>query len=71
MKEKIVIGSVTYAIKAKKSLEQKGIRARVVKASQKESSGCTYALEIEATDRFRIYSHLDEIGVSYQRKIDK
>ena len=71
MTEKIVIGSVTYAIKAKKELERIGIRTRVVKASQRESSGCTYALEIDPSDRFRIYTHLDELGISYQRRADR
>ncbi len=71
MKEKIVIGSVTYAMKAKKELGQKGVRTRVVKASQKQSTGCTYAIEIEASERFRIYSYLDELGISYQRKSDR
>lgn len=70
MKEKIVIGSVTYAIKAKKELSQKGVRTRVVKAAQKESSGCTYALEIEGSERFRVYAYLDELGISYQKKSD-
>lgn len=71
MKEKIVIGSVTYALKAKKELSQRGIRTRVVKASQRESSGCTYGIEIEASERFRIYAILDELGISYQRKSDQ
>ena len=71
MKEKIVIGSVTYAIKAKKELARKGVNARVVKAAQKESSGCTYALEIESHERFRVYAYLDELQISYQKKIDK
>jgi hypothetical protein len=67
LKEKIVIGSVTYAIKAKKEVEARGLSTRVVKASQKETKGCSYALEIEAKDRLRVYAILDELAISYQR----
>ncbi len=70
LKEKIIIGSVTYAIKAKKELEKRGIRARVVKAAQKGVSGCSYAVEIDQSDRFRVYASLDELGISYTRKTD-
>ena len=67
MKEKIVIGSVTYAIKAKKEIASRGVFARVVKASQKQSKGCSYGLEIEAKDRMRVYAVLDELGIAYRR----
>ena len=45
----------------------KDVFARVVKASQKQSKGCSYGLEFEAKDRMRVYAVLDELGIAYRR----
>lgn len=67
MKETIVIGSVTYAIKSKRELAQRGIHARVVRASKAEGSSCIYGIEIDTRERMRVQAILDELSIAYQR----
>lgn len=47
----IRLSSVTYAIRAQKLLEQRGIRATIKKITRSlQISGCGYGLEINAGD---------------------
>ena len=49
----ISIESSTYGIKAKKLLSEKGISAKLVKTSDGgQSTGCSYALEIDYHNLF-------------------
>lgn len=44
----IKVGSVTYAMKAKRILQQYGMRARVIKTvSEKKNEGCGYSVSVE------------------------
>jgi len=54
--------SVTYAQKGQKVLEARGIRARLTRIS---AHGCSYGLEINAPDRIRALSALEEEGILF------
>lgn len=64
----ITVGSVTYALKAKKLLAREGLTAKLVKAdpSDKGGSGCTYGLEFPARDFYTVASILRSAGIYYQ-----
>ena len=47
----IPVGSITYAIKAKKVLEKKGIKSYIIRDFEAaEGYGCGYVLKINGTD---------------------
>ncbi len=62
----IIIGSVTYAVKARRLLAHDGIRARLIKLSRGESSeGCTHGIEIPSSRFFDAVVILKEGGIPY------
>ena len=59
------IGSVTYAMKAKKALERIGIRASLIKVTpRKEGDGCTYGIEYDAAHEMAVAGVLRTLGIS-------
>ena len=54
--------SITYAQKGQKALEQYGIRARLTRI---DAHGCTYGLEINASEKSRALSIFEERGILY------
>ena len=44
--ELILIGCITYAMKAKNALSENGIKARIRKLQPRNRSGCSYGLEL-------------------------
>ncbi len=61
----IVIGSITYAMKAKNALSSVGIRATVRKLKPGKK-GCSYGLEIPGGNLLTVASVLRNIGISYE-----
>lgn len=61
----VMIGSVTYAIKAQKALAAKGIRASIIKNEHAGSRGCTYGLRLAAKDSVSAEGILKLAGIKY------
>ena len=67
MKNTIVkIGTVTYAIKAKKILSRAGISSKLVKIGDSDSKGgCTYGLEFGDNDFYSAIIELRKAEIVY------
>ena len=64
--ETIIVGSITYALKAKKALERLGIRVRVVKSSPSESSrGCQYGIEYDIRFEMTVIAEMHRLGIAF------
>ena len=62
----VTVGTVTYAMKARKLLNRNGIRSKLVKLdSSKTANGCTYGIEFPANDLYSAVCVLREAGISY------
>ena len=59
----LVIGSMTYAIKAKKVLARAGIPAQTVKAT-KNASGCVYGVAVPYPATFEARMILGASGIT-------
>ena len=58
------IGSLTEAMRAKKSLE--GIRVTVVKLdSMKSKHGCSYGIEFSQSEMYAVAHRLNQLGIQY------
>jgi len=63
----IAVGSVTYAIKAKKLLERQGVNAVLVKVdSSKNDGGCTHGIRINASYLYDAIAILKKMGIDYR-----
>ena len=60
--ERILVGSISYAIKAKRLLAKEGIASNLIKDST-HTSGCSYGLSFDPRDAFRISAVLSEAGI--------
>lgn len=60
----LTVGTVTYAIRARKILAALGIRARLVKSTR--TGGCTYGAEISAADLPRAAEALKKASIPYE-----
>ena len=63
----ILVGSVSYAMKAKRLLSRNGIRVNIVKDSENKA-GCSYGLSFDERDRFRIAAILAEAGIRIRER---
>ncbi len=62
----ITVGSMTYAMKARKILRAKGITTRLVKLdSALTEHGCGYGIEFRSSESYRVYSTLKENNIKY------
>ena len=62
----LIVGSVTYAFKARKLLLRAGIEAKLIKVSSTESgTGCNHAIEISLDDFYSAVAILRENAVEY------
>ncbi len=66
MSRRIVIGSVTYAQKARHALSRRGIRARLTKAEAEDSGGCVYAIDVREGDLPAAVQELQRLGIEYR-----
>ena len=63
----LTVGTVTYAIRARKLLSSLGIRARLVKGTRPGGAGgCTYGVEISASDLTLATDALKRADISYE-----
>ena len=62
----LLLGSVTYAVKARRLLARSGIKAVLVKLSDKGAAdGCSHGIEIASSRFFEAVVILKENGVAY------
>ena len=62
----ITVGSMTYAIKARKILRAKGITTRLVKLdSALTEYGCSYGIEFRSHESYNVYEALKKNGINY------
>ena len=62
----VTVGTITYALKAKKLLSRAGIRSKLVKVeSGATQNGCTHGIEISAKDFYHAVLVLKENGINY------
>lgn len=61
------VGSVTYALKAKKLLAREGLVAKLVKTdASADGNGCAYGIEFPARDFYTAASILRSAGIYYE-----
>ncbi len=63
---KIRIGSITYAMKARRQLSLRGIRAGLIKTDGGENEGCVYGIEIPEDRLLQAVSILRESRIEYR-----
>ena len=61
----VSIGSITYAMKAKKLLASNLINARVVKSGGGDGRSCIYGLMISPRDKGAVISLLESEGIRF------
>ena len=61
----ITVGTVTYALKAKKLLEREGVNASLVKLDSSED-GCTHGIKIYESNLYDSIAILKKMGIDYQ-----
>ena len=62
----LTVGSVTYAMKVKKLLERKDIKAKLVKIDAESSiNGCSYGVSINSNNFFDTIALLKQNGIEY------
>ncbi len=62
----LTVGSVTYAIKARKLLRRDGIQSESVKLDDtKTKAGCTHGIKIATEDFYHAASVLKENGIPF------
>lgn len=64
--ELILIGSITYTMKAKNALVESGIKARVRKLQPRNRSGCSYGLELPEGTLLTAASILRPLHIPYE-----
>lgn len=64
--QKIRIGSITYAMKARRQLSLRGIRAGLIKTDNGENEGCVYGIEIPEDRLLDAVAILRESRIEYQ-----
>ncbi len=63
----IIIGSITYAMKARKALSARGIRARLIKSEPNlENRGCAYGIEVPETSLLDTIAELRRKNIDYR-----
>lgn len=66
MKTTITVGSVTYAIKARKLLQRIGIDSKLVKVDNtKANKGCEYGIEFPSNFLYDVVAELKSHGIAY------
>ena len=64
--ELILIGSITYAMKAKSVLSDNGIKTRIRKLQPRNRSGCSYGLELPEGSLLTAASILRPLNIPYE-----
>ena len=61
-KTKVMVGSITYAIKLRKLLLREGINSSIVKG---DKNGCVHGLEVDYSDFYTVISIMRENNIEY------
>ena len=61
----LTVGSVTYAIKARRLLLHEGIQARTVKLTDTSGGGCVHGIIIPSSRFFDVVVILKKNGIAY------
>lgn len=61
----ITVGSMTYAIKARKALSHEGIKSKLVKL-EKNKDGCSYGIELKEERLYSAVVVLRTNGIEYK-----
>ena len=61
----VALGSVTYALKARKLLRGRGIQSELIKLDAGSKEGCTHGLIIDRDSFYMAVLALKENGISY------
>ena len=64
---KVLVGSISYAIKAKRLLAKEGITVDLIKESD-HSSGCSYGLSFPARESYRVFAILNRAGIHTKQR---
>ena len=68
--ERILVGSISYAIKAKRLLAKEGILANIVKETD-HTEGCSYGLSFAEKDAYRVFPALAGAGIRIRVREDR
>jgi len=66
----VMIGSVTYTIKAQKAIAKRGIRTGIIKKDAAGERGCTYGLQFASKDTMTVVGILKSSGIHYRFESD-
>ncbi len=58
------IGSITYAMKARKALSAISIHSKIIKTSS--FNGCVYSIEFPSEKYYSVISELKRLGIKYE-----
>lgn len=62
----VLIGSITYTMKAQRALKESGIDAMLVKREGNERRGCAYGLRLHASRFLSAIARLKELHIDYE-----
>lgn len=62
----IIIGSITYAMKAQKALKEIGVYASLIKKSGELRRGCSYGIRVNASNFMAAIAKLKELNIDYE-----
>ena len=62
----ILIGSITYAMKAQKALKELGISAMLIKRAGEAQRGCSYGLRLHSSRFLSAVARLKELHIDYE-----
>lgn len=62
----IIIGSITYAMKAQKALKEIGIHASLIKKNGELRRGCSYGIRVNASHFMATIGKLKELNIDYE-----
>ena len=64
--EMIIIGSITYALKARNALQNAGLKARIRKLEPTGKKGCSYGIELPEGQLLTVASILRPLNLDYE-----
>lgn len=62
----IIIGSITYAMKAQKALKEMGIHASLIKKNGETRRGCSYGISVSTSHFMATIAKLKELNIEYE-----
>lgn len=67
MKETVImIGSITYAMKAQKALQSRGVDSNIIKRADVEGQGCNYGIRCRDDQIIKTVAILKELNIPYK-----